>query len=353
MLCSTLSDYTYNDWLHISPINQDSCNEENDVPKLSLNYIYSLTKDDDANNVLPNRRSISVFPPSHSTPKNLGNTLMHLLSPLTLTPADVFGSSNSSPSPDPRRILSPVHLGTTNCLQDIQFDDCYRLLTPLVSSDSYISPIVRASSLGTVDNLPPCTSENPGIFSSPENGSFLDRLRASVHSASSPDRIQAFYPKPYCLLSPCNPSTNRCRPPLPVTPKRQILRGFSSASNTMEPFSPLTPLPEDASYFQGSNTPNTKTNVKRRLTLQNFLSPRPAKARRILRSSQYEPEQIVTRRSPTPELPSRSRSPAPQPMCTPIFTNRTFPKFVPISSDFPMFYRRFPASSYLQGVSTE
>lgn len=375
MLCSTPSDHAYNDWLNTPPTDYNSShtrfifspfnsNEKNDVTDIPLHYVYPLKNDNALHQdpVLSSIYPMSILP-ADSTSNDIGENSVHLLGPSTPTSA-VRPPSSSSPYLDSYCIMSPINPRTIDYLQGTPFDDCYRLSTPFVSADSYISPIVRASSFGSaVDNASPCTSNHTGISIAlnSKQSSFLDRLRASLPSISSPDRVQTYSSNPSSLLSPCDSSINQCFAISPVTPKRQILRGLSSNSGvhfaSMEPLSPLTPLtplPESATCYERSTTNNATT--KRGLSIQDSPSSHwPKKARRILRSSHSEPEQlcpsIYTSHSPVSESPSPS--PASRSLCKPVFTNRTFPPSVSISPDFPMFYRRFPASSYFQEHSSE
>jgi hypothetical protein len=372
MLCSTPFNHAaFNDWLNVSPNNYNPpCTQiifspinSNDVPEISLHHIYPLEDDSamDRDLLIANRYPMSILSgKSVFSPSNVScKSSILSLDPMTPT-LDVGHRPKTRPvTLESDYALSPLTSRNMTCLQNTPFDDCYRLSTPLASPNSYISPIVRASSFGYSDDVsqhsfPISTGFN---FKGP---SFLDRLHASIPSNSSstcPDHARTSG-----LLSPCK--SLMARPVLPqTTPKQKPLRGASSTP--LSPLTPLTPLPEDAMPFQSPITQNlppfsastSSTSIKRRLATQDSPSPlsRPNKSRRVLRSSYSEALQLFseleTRHNVLPEPPSPR--PAFQYLSKPIFTNRAFPSVVPISPDFPMFYRRFPASSFFQEPPSE
>ncbi|GLB42988.1 putative protein with domain of unknown function (DUF4451) [Lyophyllum shimeji] len=251
----------------------------------------------------------------------------------------------------PRFYLSPL---LVNEFQDPLFTDQYTMSPPWISADSYVSPIVRASSFGSDETLP----ESPTPVT-PKHPTFLDRLRAASASSanSSPERPLADTFKynsglpVFPLLSPCKPLLER-----PTTPT------WSSHPELSSPLTPLTPR------LSQSNRANSKEetvslqalptkHLKRKQNEPDSPTPppRPNKyPRRALRSSaRMLPAFTSPAPSPRPSSPPRSPttdSPSSSSLFTqiPIFTNRTFPSTLPISPDFPLLYRRFPASSFFQ-----
>ncbi|KAF8063570.1 hypothetical protein FPV67DRAFT_1783032 [Lyophyllum atratum] len=259
-----------------------------------------------------------------------------------------------SPSPLPRAQthlgLSPLLLEQVNDFQDTLFND-YHLSSPWNSLDSDISPVVRASSLGSDETL----TATP-ILATHKKMSFLDQLRAAAAPASthsSPERplAEVFETGPplAALLSPCKAL-------FPTTPK---------PTNYPELTSPLTPLTPVLPVYKRTRTkdedfypqPPIRKTAKRKRIEQDSPTPQPwpKYPRRTLRSSAHRPRTFST--------PSPSPSPSPSPKTSPqtiepsaempIFTNRTLPSTIKTSPDFPLFYRRFPASSFFQATPNE
>lgn len=203
---------------------------------------------------------------------------------------DLNWLSPSSPLSTPKSLLSfSIDAFST------PFTDRFPFSPACISPGSYISPVIRSSQTYTLTKQ--------------TNQSFLERLLASAPSPastrSSPERPLA----QLCLKSTQTPSRN---------------------SADIFALSPLTPL-----------TPATSThvNLKRRLALQDQLtSPTPLPRNKRLRHS-YP--------NLTPLSPAASVS---SPSILPTFTARTFPNVesLHVSPLFPLFYRRFPTSSFFQ-----
>ncbi|KJA22705.1 hypothetical protein HYPSUDRAFT_66920 [Hypholoma sublateritium FD-334 SS-4] len=169
------------------------------------------------------------------------------------------------------------------------------------------------------------------------------------------------------LLSPCRLKIAR---PASVhretTPQLPILPAFMSDNPTtegnpfstplharasVEPLSPLTPLP--SRYSSPSQLPRLKIvlNLKRERPIEDEIpavrrSKRPRRAVAIIDSPSPSP-------SPTPQRsPSVMQESSPDPDDERIaYATRTLPTTIEVSDNFSLFYRRFPASSYFQPIN--
>ncbi|KAJ7186725.1 hypothetical protein C8R46DRAFT_1273573 [Mycena filopes] len=209
------------------------------------------------------------------------------------------------------------------------FGKSFQLSDDWLVSGSYISPVIHTQR--TKQQL-------LKLFSSPSM-SFMDRLQHS----SSPPSINASprYPKnraraPPPLLSPCSltalPRHSAKKENFSARRPFQSLISASPARALLpiSPLSPLTPSPNKSVSFKSSASPapvGAKAK-KRRLSMTEFAE------------------------SPTMRV-KRARYSAPS-ASGPLFSTRAFPStdFI-VSPDFPLFYRRFPASSYFQDAGSK
>ncbi|RDB22399.1 hypothetical protein Hypma_010504 [Hypsizygus marmoreus] len=410
MAYSTLSDRTaLNDWLNIpsidqfaSPIKPDlnisKANGVTDSLDLYLHYFYPPTDNDLFTRNIQDpcaATSSPSYPSSVLSAVSPDRSLSTPLKPngypaLPLIPIFTPDDKPDAPSsPESHFNLSPLTFRPIDDLQSTPFGDIYQLSMPWISSDSYISPVVRASSFGTPSKddskeAPERTNRRVSSARKKKNTPFLERLRATVPSpaSSSPDRplaevlrmrVDALPP----LLSPIKTSIPRNMDENAtrysehialqhdghdyadvVTPERR-----TTDIMALSPLTPLTPgLPSvlppriPAKKGPGANRP------KRKLAYQDSFSPLPQlkKTRRGLRSSTLEmysykssPDVLDTPTSSSVSAPSLPASPLA--FTVPIFTTRTFPASRPIeiSPDYPLFYRRFPVSSYFQATPSE
>lgn len=197
-------------------------------------------------------------------------------------------------TPDSVFSFSPALSPNFNDLSS-PFNQLFPFSPTWISLDSDISPVVRSSQKHN-------------------NQSFLDCLLASSPSSS-----------PHS--SPERPLAQVYNNPSIQTPSPTSLDFFAS--------SPLTPL-----------TPKTNTHVDLRISTKRTLA--------VLDLDQTSPTPLPrTKKIRYNCSPSASVSTCHSVL--PTFTNRTFPNADPLdlSPVFPLFYRRFPASSFFQPTSSE
>ena len=318
-----------------------------------------------AANSLPS--SISSTSPLCHNSKNLKDFLTPLQTP-TFSP----NSDKSQLSVGARLYLPSLTSGRPDDLQHTPFINQFKLSTPWISSSSYISPVIRTSTFQTPEQPTPSSLQESST-SKTKDSSFLDLIRATRPSTanSSPERPLAEiiqFPTSSTniqpLLSPCKlltpPATNGKEnavicdfvsdsTDIPVTPTRPSL--FSIAA--LSPLTPLTPASPSDNIF-----PIATKQTKRTFMELESPSPFPRSKRpcRKLRSSGLNSTDDIC----DGHLPQRSdRVPLVQsPYLTNVkstYSNR--PIFncgkIEISTDFPLFYRRFPAPSFFQTLSSE
>ncbi|KAF8170679.1 hypothetical protein K438DRAFT_1684352 [Mycena galopus ATCC 62051] len=248
------------------------------------------------------------------------------------------------------------------------FGKSFELSDDWIPSGSYISPVIRASQ-----------TKQPALklFTSPAI-SFMDRLKASSSPPSAagvpPRHAKHTARSSPPLLSPCrltvrasakkeNLSPVQSRAPFPVdlfpsspltsfasspisrrpipkfkpfliSPQRPVKSLFP-----VSPMSPLTPSPHKSTPLSSKKNIPPALDAKpkkRRLSLSLSESP-------MTRAKRVRYNNLRQESARTPVLPvSRSAAPI-------LSSRRTLPPtpFV-VSLDFPLFYRRFPASSYFQ-----
>jgi len=113
------------------------------------------------------------------------------------------------------------------------------------------------------------------------------------------------------------------------------------------PLSPLTPLtPLSCSLDSPISLPTVARRTTQKRRLDDDLPPMPTSSPKRLRLSLRIPPRATITLEParSSSLSSSVVFAAPAPM----FTTRTFPPHVEISSRFTLFYRRYPISSYFQ-----
>jgi len=312
---------------------------------------------------------LSASPPCHHS-----NNLQDFLTPLQ-TPTFAPNSDKSQLSVGARLYLQSLTSGRPDDLQHTSFINQFKLSTPWISSSSYISPVIRTSTFQTPEQ-PTSSSLQETSTSKAKDSSFLDLIRATQPSTANPSperplakilRFSASSTNIPSLLSPCKLLT----PPATkgkenhvisdfvsnstdthVTPTRPSLLGIANLS----PLTPLTP----ASVGRSSDDIVPIANKQTKRTFMDLESPSPfsrmKRPCRMLRSSGLNPtdddcnSQLMQRSVRVPLV----QSPCPTNI-KPTYSNR--PIFtcgkIEISTDFPLFYRRFPTSSFFQTLPSE
>ncbi|KAF7329033.1 hypothetical protein MVEN_02533400 [Mycena venus] len=240
------------------------------------------------------------------------------------------------------------------------FGKRFELSDDWIPSGSYVSPVMRAQNM----KQPPLK-----LFPSPAM-TFMDRLKASSsppsgavvphrfmkNGACSPPAlalpvVQSHTQFPIDLFS-SSPLTSSSSSPISRRPLLRFkARGRISPprpTNTLFPVSPLTPL---------TPSPNKLTSVGAKKPISPALDAKPRK-RRLSLSMPDSPTCAKRTRYNQREENSAARAPpvlalTKSAQSGPIFSTRTFPSapFV-VSPHFPLFYRRFPASSYFQTMQS-
>ncbi|KAJ7629357.1 hypothetical protein DFH06DRAFT_1225475 [Mycena polygramma] len=292
----------------------------------------------------------SPFDHAHNSSVSFSSTALNSRPFIFLSRLDSPSNSNErladpATSPLADTIMSTPADLTMSSHTFTPFTKKFELSDDWIHSGSYISPVIHSQQ----------AKQAPlRLFSSPAL-SFLDRLQASSSPSSAvPPRHGARVLPP--LLSPCklitrsrasakkenlslaqlcaqfpadssSPSASSpvSRRPFKVLPRISPQR----PANTLFPVSPLTPLTPSPNKSTAGTTKN---------------SVPPTKPRKRRRSMSESPAPLAKRARYNLEAP-----PSPVAKSEPVFSTRTFPSidFV-VSADFPLFYRRFPASSYFQ-----
>lgn len=238
------------------------------------------------------------------------------------------------------------------------FGDNYQLADDWIVSGSYVSPVIRAQYI----KKQPST-----LLSASPIASFIDRLQ--THSLSSPPDplILPRHTKHSSLsllplLSPYKPDCRSSKkeniihkPKLssltyasssisrrPIQPQARLLKAPLTphrSSYTPLPISPLTPLtpspptpPSPGSCVMGTLSLPDPAGRKRRLSMSESPTIRVKRTRYELREA-----------GPLNGSTSDSQ---PSPSIQSTFSTRLLPAHILVNTEFPLFYRRFPSSSY-------
>ncbi|KAJ7743963.1 hypothetical protein DFH07DRAFT_35052 [Mycena maculata] len=253
------------------------------------------------------------------------------------------------------------------------FGKKFELSDDWLVSGSYISPVIHAT-----------RTKKPTVrlISSSPTMSFMDRLQTQYSSSHAPPRHGV--PSSSPLLSPflhSRPSVKKEKlphpplrvqapaddvrlPTLTLPPSRRLLPKFKKLPSPRErrtspqpaanllflisPLSPLTPSPTKSAFLTENACPPVSDPKRKKRSLSMSESP----TTRVKRT-RYNPRGADTLghdASPLPGLSLTKTAAA----GAPLFSTRTLPSaasFV-VSPYFPLFYRRFPVSSYFRPGTT-
>ncbi|KAF8152340.1 hypothetical protein B0H34DRAFT_724751 [Crassisporium funariophilum] len=388
---SALPDFT--DWFHVSPMPhvdplapQYSLQPFREMlassrinaladSDLCLNYVYDLAellRDENTSSASKGIGSIqtSIAPTaifnSHHRMLSMDSTttLINSPSPSTfgiLSPTGtafeyLFSSSASNPASPASKLVQDLQSSGTAF--GSSFDSTAAAFPTELISD--ISPVVRAEKLQdsvlAQNKQAAKTKKSKKRNKRTQPSSFVQKLRA----APPPQRIVTpvvSVTSPQTLLSPCRlaPSSfdeplgvtvdNTPTPDLPTSPQvSSSSPRFGLSTHFSSPLTPLTPL---------SSSPDQPPRLTITLKVKRKIAD-PEPSTPLRRSKRPRRSHLLETSSSLEDEPCRSRtlSPAFTPPNTnnllSVYTTRNLPDWIEISPNYPLFYRRFPASSYLQ-----
>ena len=328
-------------------------------------------------------------------------TLINTPSPRSLTGVPIApGFAINSPfSPPDLFGCSPA----TKFMQELQYSSSFGAYYGLTASSevapsiSDLSPVIRANKVQEYfmpekEQPTPKAKKKKRRTKAQKPSLFEDRLRASVSTQvadvvarqeapsvtlqatiiGTPLESPAPLPLPSVplLLSPCKlvlspfvaPQTVADFPlslELPTVGQDSEQTNFLTpprATLDLDALSPLTPLTQLSSSPESVPPLKIILKLKRKPSVTIDPSTPVRRSKRPKRSvalalfdSPLTPEDATaTQRSSSPEYTPDGRQ-----NLVPVFSNRTLPPDIEISDNFPLFYRRFPASSYYQTGDTE
>ncbi|KAF9039346.1 hypothetical protein BJ165DRAFT_1613970 [Panaeolus papilionaceus] len=224
----------------------------------------------------------------------------------------------------------------------------------------------------------PSSTDHPEIYVIPPLETVCNHSQASAEDGPCSLNVASYSTDIPALLSPCklssrvgeesdqnavpesvsSSSQEKRRPTIVIPPLRllpAVDRGPATPSpatpnaDILSPLTPLTPLSSSPSPPPPSLTIKLKIPPKRQRTE----SPGP-----VRRSKRSRP--VATIETSSPAMSEFEPNPTPSPQKhpqivtsnAPSFTNRTLPENIEISSNYTLFYRRFPASSFYQTEDT-
>ena len=393
------------DWLHISPAPQSTVssmmippfqdlsssariNLGFQEPEHCLHYLYNISDFLRFNKTPPT----SVFPTCLS-PAAIFNSHHRMLS--------LDSTTTCPPSPGALSLFSPtasaVHCSPSTSLfasssaskfiEDLQisvspFGDYFRdsaaPFPPLSMED--ISPVVRADTVQESQTAPNKLSSGPKKLRKRNKrnkaSSFVQKLR-SVPSPVEPLVPSALdlpeEPISQRLLSPCKlvPSAsndlsadNRAIHDISTSPLSDVSESFIVAPlprvKASAPLTPLTPLSSSPSLLPSPSPPPPRLpplkivlKLKRK-PMDELPTTPPRRSKRprrtVLVDMRLSPISDESLSSPLTESSPEFN---PQSHRRPVYTNRKLPSTIEISANYPLLYRRFPASRYFQMNDTE
>jgi hypothetical protein len=292
----------------------------------------------------------------------------------------------------------------TKFMQELQYSSSFGAYYDLTASSevapsiSDLSPVIRADKVQEYfmpekEQPTPKSKKKKRRTKTQKPSLFEDRLRASVLTQAGDVVARQEAPSvtlqvaPTIIDTPLEPPASLPLPsvPLLLSPCKLVLPAFVASEtvadlpltlelpmvgqdseqtsfstpprathdlDALSPLTPLTPLPSSPESIpplkiilklkrKPSVTIDPLTPVRR--------SKRPRRSVTLsLVDSPLSPDGPTTKPSSSPEY-----SPAEQQNLVSVFSNRTLPPDIEISENFPLFYRRFPASSYYQAGDAE
>jgi len=331
-------------------------------------------------------------------------TLINTPSPRSLTgfPAVPPGFSIKSPfSPPNLFACSPG----TKFMQELQYSSSFGAYYDLTASSevapsiSDLSPVIRADKVQEYlmpekEQPTPKAKKKKRRTRTQKPSLFEDRLRASVstHAGDAVARQEApagvslrLEAAPTIIDAPLEQPAPLPSVPLLLSPCKLVLPNFVASEtvidlpltlefptagqehseqtnlsippratydlDTLSPLTPLTPLPSSP-----ESAPPLKIILRLKRKPSVIIDPstpirrskRPRRSVAVAFVDSPLSSENETMQSSSPLSSSPEYSPAGQQNLVSVFSNRTLPPNIEISDNFPLFYRRFPASSYFQ-----
>jgi hypothetical protein len=320
----------------------------------------------------PSPDSLALFPSTVPAVGHQSQTPQFL--PSSSSSTSLFASSASNFIEDLQTSVSPF---------GNYFGDSAAPFSSLPLGD--VSPVVRAD-----DPLQESQAGSNKLSSGPKKlrdrnrrnqaSSFVQRLRSVPSPAKTlvpfaPDLLEE--PIYQRLRSPCKlvPSTsnnisvdNRAVLDILASPP-DVSGSFTAAPlplvkasaerDIVSPLTPLTPLSSSQGLSPSPPPPPLKIvlKLKRRSMDELPTTPPPRRSKRSRRTILVDKlSPIITDQSsssPLTDLSPEFNPTNPQNNRRPVYTNRKLPATIEISANYPLFYRRFPASRYFQMDDSE
>ena len=314
----------------------------------------------------PSPDSLALFPSTVPAVGHQSHTPQFLPSSTSL-----FASSASKFNEDRQTSVSPF---------GNYFGDSAAPFASLPLED--ISPVVRADPLQESQAGPNKLSSGPKKLRNRNRRNHASYFVQKLHSVpspaktlvpSTPDLLEE--PIFQRLLSPCKlvPSTsnnisvdNRAVLDIPASPP-DVSGSFTVAplplvkaiaeQDIVSPLTPLTPLSSSPGLSPPTPPPPLKIVIKlKRRSMDEFPTTPPRRSKRSRRTILVDKLSPITDQSsssPLTELSPEFNPTNPQNHRRPVYTNRKLPPTIEISANYPLFYRRFPASRHFQMDDSE